>query len=143
MARIKYSRPNEDVFSKTFNEVVEEFFNPINNSYRKDHFMPSVDVAETGAQFEISVELPGVKKEDIKIDLEKGQLTISGERILNKEEEGKNYHRVEAKYGKFTRALYLPDGIDEESIVGKYENGVLNITINKNAEKAKKQIEIS
>ena len=143
MALIKYSRPNEDVFSRTFNEVLDELFNPTTNSYRKDHFMPSIDVAETDSQFEIAVELPGVKKEDIKVNLEKGQLTISGERILNKEEGGKNYHRVETNYGKFTRVLHLPDGIDEESIVGKYEDGVLNITINKNAEKAKKQIEIS
>jgi len=143
MALVKYSRPNTDVFSRTFNDIVDEFFNVQNNSYKTDRFMPNINIAETDTQFEISAELPGVKKEDIKVDLEKGRLTISGERFFNDKEEGKNYHRVEASYGTFTRALHLPEGIDEESIVAKYEDGVLEITINKSAEKARKQIDIS
>ena len=143
MALIKYSRPNTDVFSRTFNDIVDEFFNVQNNKYKTDRFMPSINIAETDTQFEISAELPGVKKENIKVDLEKGRLTISGERLMEEKEEGKNYHRIETNYGMFTRALHLPEGIDEESIIAKYEDGVLDITINKSPEKARKQIEIS
>ncbi|MFA5669687.1 MAG: Hsp20/alpha crystallin family protein [Balneolaceae bacterium] len=143
MALIKYSRPNTDVFSRTFNDIVDEFFNVQNNNYKTDRFMPSINIAETDTQFEISAELPGVKKENIKVDLEKGRLTISGERLMEEKEEGKNYHRIETNYGMFTRALHLPEGIDEESIIAKYEDGVLDITINKSPEKARKQIEIS
>lgn len=142
MALIKYNRPNTDIFSRNFNDIVDEFFNDTSSNYRKDSFIPSVDVSETDTQFEVSVELPGIKKEDIAVDLEKGRLTISGERKLKNEEEGKNFHRVETQYGKFSRSFYLPDTIDEESIVAKYEDGILNITINKSEEKAKKQIEI-
>ena len=143
MALIKYNRPNTDVFSRNFNDIVDEFFNNATSNYRKDNFMPSVDVSETDSQFEVSVELPGLKKEDINVDLEKGRLTISGERKFKNEEEGKNFHRVETQYGKFSRSFYLPDSIDENSIAAKYEDGILNITINKSEEKVKKQIEIA
>jgi len=143
MALIKYTRPNTDLFSRNFNDIVDEFFNNASTNYRKDSFMPSVDVSETDKQFEVSVELPGLKKEDINVDLEKGSLTISGERKFKNEEEGKNYHRVETQYGKFSRSFYLPDIIDEDSILAKYEDGILHISINKSDEKVKKQIEIA
>lgn len=143
MGRIKYNRPSTDVFSRNFNDIVDEFFNNASSSYRKDSFMPSVDISESDTQFEVSVVLPGLKKEDIKVDLDKGNLTISGERKFENGEEGKNFHRVETQYGKFNRSFYLPDTIDEESISAKYEDGILNITINKSEEKAKKQIEIA
>lgn len=142
MSLIKYSRPNADLFSRNFNDIVDEFFNNSSSNYRKDSFMPSVDVSETDSQFEVSVELPGLKKEDINVDLEKGRLTISGERKFKNEEEGKNFHRLETQYGKFSRSFYLPDTIDDESISAKYEDGILNITIKKSEEKVKKQIEI-
>ncbi|MEQ9264633.1 MAG: Hsp20/alpha crystallin family protein [Balneolaceae bacterium] len=141
MSLIKYRRANTDGFSKSFNDVVDEFFNYSNN-YRKDNFMPSVDISETDTQFEVAVQLPGLKKEDISVNLEKSQLTISGERKLKSEDEGKNFHRLETSFGKFSRTFYLPDTIDEESISAKYEDGILDITINKSEEKAKKQIEI-
>ena len=141
MALIKYTRPNTDLFSRSFNDVIDEFFSSAAN-YRKDNFLPSVDVSETDSRFEISVELPGMKKEDIMVDLEKGRLTISGERKFENKEEGKNYHRVESHYGEFSRSFYLPDSINEETINAKYENGILNITIDKSEDKVKRSIEI-
>ena len=142
MALIKYTRPNTDLFSRNFNDVMDEFFSTAAN-YRNDNFMPSVDVSESEKQFEVSVELPGMKKEDITVDLEKGRLTISGERKFENNEEGKNYHRVETKYGSFSRSFQLPDSINEESIVAKYDNGILNITIEKSEDKVKRSIEIA
>lgn len=142
MALIKYTRPNTDLFSRTFNDVMDEFFSTAAN-YRNDNFTPSVDVSETEKQFEISVELPGMKKEDITVDLEKGRLTISGERKFENKEDGKNYHRVESHYGSFSRSFYLPDTIDESTIAAKYENGILDITIDKSEDKVKRNIEIA
>ncbi|MCG8374458.1 MAG: Hsp20/alpha crystallin family protein [Balneolales bacterium] len=142
MALIKYRRPNSDVFSKSFNDIFDEFFSNT-PSYRTDSFVPSVDISETDTQFEISAELPGIKKENINVDLEKSRLTISGERKMKNEEKGKNFHRVETQYGSFTRSFYLPDTIDEDSVQAKYEDGILNITINKSNDKIKKQIEIA
>lgn len=142
MALIKYSRPTTDLFSRTFNDVIDEFFATAAN-YRQDSFMPNVDVSETDDRFEIAVELPGMKKEDITVDLEKGRLTISGERKFENEEKGKNYHRVESRYGSFSRSFYLPDSINEDTINAKYEDGILSITIEKSEDKVKRSIEIA
>lgn len=142
MSLIKYTRPNVDLHSKNFSDILDEFFNDSLN-YRRDSFMPSVDISETDNEFEVSVELPGMKKEDINVDLDNGRLSISGERKFEKEEEGKNYHRVESSFGSFNRSFQLPESINEESIEAKYDNGVLNITIAKREEKVKKQIKIN
>lgn len=142
MALIKYARPNADMHSTRFSDILDEFFNESVN-YKKDSFMPSVDVSETENTFEIEVALPGINKEDINVDLDKGRLTISGERKFEKEEDGKNYHRVESSFGAFTRSFQLPDSIDEDSISASYKNGMLNINIAKSEEKASKRIKIS
>lgn len=142
MGLIKYSRPDSDILSRSFDDLFNEFFSNT-PSYKRDGFMPSVDISETEKQFELSVELPGMKKEDISIDLENGRLTISGERKFENNENGKNYHRVESRFGSFTRTFHLPDSIDEDTISAKYADGILNITIDKSEDKVKKQIEIA
>lgn len=143
MSLIKYSRPSTDLFSRRFNDIVDEMFSTSNGmNYRQDSFMPNVDVAESETNFEISAQLPGLKKDAISINLENGRLTISGERKFENEEEGKNYHRVESSFGTFSRSFYLPDSIDEDSIKATYTDGILNITIDKREEKIKRQIEI-
>lgn len=142
MALMNYTRPNVDVQNKRFSDILDEFFNDTLQT-RTNSFNPSVDISETDKEFEVSVALPGMKKEDIQVDLDNGHLTISGERKFENEEEGKNYHRVESGFGTFRRSFYLPDTVDEESIKAKYQDGVLNITIAKNEEKVKKQIEIA
>ena len=88
MGLIKYSRPDSDILSRSFDDLFNEFFSNT-PSYKRDGFMPSVDISESEKQFELSVELPGMKKEDIKIDLENGRLTISGERKFKNEEKRK------------------------------------------------------
>ncbi|SMO42274.1 Hsp20/alpha crystallin family protein [Gracilimonas mengyeensis] len=142
MALINYTRPNLDVQNKRFSDILDEFFND-SLKYRNDSFTPSVDISETEENFEVSVALPGMNKDDIQVDLENGRLTISGERKFENEDKGKNYHRVESGFGTFSRSFHLPDTVDESSISAKYENGVLNITIAKNEEKVKRQIEVS
>ena len=142
MALVNYTRPSTDLHNKRFSDILDEFFND-SLKYRKDSFVPSVDISETEESFEISASLPGMTKEDINVDLDNGRLTISGERKFETEDTGKNYHRVESGFGKFSRSFQLPDTIDQESIEAKYENGVLNITVNKSEEKVKKQIKIA
>lgn len=141
MTLMRYSRPN-NVTSKRFSDIMDEFFNDAVNN-RRDTFVPSIDISETEDQFLITAELPGMKKEDININLENSQLSISGERSLESEETGKTFHRVETQYGSFNRSFQLPDNIDEESIAANYENGLLNISINKSEDKVKRQIEIN
>lgn len=142
MTLVRYNRPQKDVMSKRFSDIMDEFFNDA-VSARRDNFVPSIDVSETENQFMITAELPGMKKEDINISLENGRLSISGERSFENEEKGKTYHRVETQYGSFNRSFQLPDNVSEESITATYEDGLLNITIDKSEDKVKKQIEIS
>lgn len=142
MSLVKYNRPTNDLLSGSFNDFIDEFINNV-PTFRKDRFMPSVDIAEDEQQFEIAVALPGMKKEDIKVDLENSNLIISGERKLENKENGKNFYRMESSYGSFSRSFYLPDSVDENSIEAKYEDGMLYITIKKDETKARKQIEIA
>lgn len=142
MTLVRYNRPNRNLMSKNFSDIMDEFFNDVVNTNR-DSFVPGIDISETEKQFLITAELPGMKKEDIDISLDNGRLSISGERKFENEEEGKTFHRVETKYGSFNRSFQLPDNFDEESIKATYESGLLNISINKSEDKVKKQIKIS
>lgn len=142
MTLVRYNRPGNNLASKRFSDIMDEFFNDAVNT-RRDNFVPGIDISETDTQFQISVELPGMKKEDISVNLENRQLTISGERKFKDEEKGKTYHRVETNYGSFNRSFQLPDNVEEQTISASYEDGILNITIDKSEEQVKKQIEIS
>ncbi len=142
MTLTRYNRSNDDLVSKRFSDIMDEFFNEAVGA-RRNNFTPSIDISETDNQFLISAELPGMQKENININLENGRLTISGERSFKKEEEGKKFHRVETRYGSFNRSFQLPDNVDEESIEASYEDGLLNISVDKDEEKVKKQIEIN
>ena len=74
---------------------------------------PTVDISETEAEYLIKAELPEVKKEDVKITVEDGVLTIKGERRRDTEEKAKKFHRIERSYGRFVRSFTLPDSVDE------------------------------
>ncbi len=142
MKIINYTRPRNLMMNKRFSDIMDEFFNePIHTD--NGSFVPGIDISETDEQFLITAEIPGVKKKDIDINLEKGRLSISGKRSFKDEEEGKTFHRVETKYGSFNRSFHLPDNIDEDSIDASYEDGLLKISIDKTENEEKKQIEIS
>jgi HSP20 family protein len=141
MALVRYSKPGNDVFGQRFSDIMDEFFNDA-VANRQNSFAPKIDISETENQYVIDVTLPGMKKDDIQLDLEKGRLTINGERKFEKEKEGKTYHRVESHYGTFTRTFQLPDDVNDDSINASYNDGILNITIDKSEEKMKKQIKI-
>lgn len=123
-------------FSEVLDEIMEDAF-----SWSKGTFVPELNVYETDTEFEITVALPGMSKDDIDIGFENNILTISGERELE-EENGTKYHRIESRFGKFERSLPLPNVIDEENISATYENGVLTVTAPKLKEKAGKKIEV-
>ena len=93
---------------------------------------PSVDIGETDKEFLVKAELPEVKKEDIKVNVDDSTLTISGERKVEKEEKGTKYHRVERAYGRFERAFTLPEQTDAEHITSEYKDGILTVHLPKN-----------
>lgn len=129
-----------------FSNWIDEFFEEAlewsgNNG---STFFPEMNVYETEKEFELTVALPGMQKDDFEINYENGLLTISGERKLEQEENGRRYHRIESRFGRFSRSMPLPrDIINQDKITAKYENGVLYVTAPKIKEKAGKKIKIS
>lgn len=106
-------------------------------------WMPSVDISETDAAYLIKGEIPGVKKEDVKVTIQDGMLTIQGERKQEKEEKGKKFHRVECSYGSFVRSFRVPDDADENKIKADFKDGMLNVTLPKSAKAKSKAISVS
>ena len=104
---------------------------------------PSVDIIEDEKEWLVKAELPEVKKEDVKVTVEDGVLTITGERKLEKEEKDKKYHRIERSYGNFNRSFSIPATVDEEKIRADYKDGVLKIALPKKEQAKPKQIKIA
>ncbi|HET8938160.1 MAG TPA: Hsp20/alpha crystallin family protein [Polyangiales bacterium] len=103
---------------------------------------PTVDITENNEEFQIKAELPEVKKEDVKIHVEDGVLTLSGERKQEKEEQNKKWHRVERSYGSFMRSFTLPANIDDAKIRAEFKDGVLTMRLPKSATAKPKSIEV-
>jgi HSP20 family protein len=135
MSLIKFQTP-ASLFDRYFNDAFQ-------NISRELNFRPQVDVAETEKSFELSFSLPGLKKEEIKINLEGNVLTVSGERKLNKEQKNKNFHSVETQYGSFSRSFELPETVEINKIDASYKDGLLSIELPKTSKTiAKAEIEI-
>lgn len=104
---------------------------------------PETDVVETEREIRVTVEMPGLKRENIDIDVENNVLTIRGEKREERSEgeEGK-YHIAERRYGTFTRSFVLPRDVDAENIQARFEDGVLNVTIPKSERARRRRIEV-
>jgi HSP20 family protein len=103
---------------------------------------PRVDISETDKEVVIKAEIPDVKKKDVKVTVDNGVLTIQGEKKHEKEEKGKKFHRVECRYGSFTRSFSLPENIDETKIKASFKDGMLNLQIQKTKGAKPKAIEV-
>ncbi len=119
-------------------ELEKRLMNAVNVPAESDKevvnaFVPTVNTREDENAYIVEVDLPGVKKEDIKvnIDPEKRTLTISGERKFKQEVKKEDYYKIESSYGKFMRTFSLPENVDVEHIDAKTEEGVLEITLPK------------
>lgn len=112
------------------------------NAIVQAEWAPLVDIAEDEKSYFIKAELPEVKKEDVKVNLESGVLTISGERRFEKEEKGKRYHRVERAYGTFSRSFTLPENADASKVNAEYKDGVLQVHVAKTEKAQPKAIDI-
>jgi HSP20 family protein len=103
---------------------------------------PAVDLKEDTNNFIVSAELPGLKREDIQVEIENNTLMIKGERKFEKKEEKENYHFVERSYGSFYRSFTLPKNVDAEKISAEYKDGVLHVTLPKREEVKPKKVEV-
>jgi HSP20 family protein len=105
-------------------------------------YSPRVDVAENKENFVLRAELPGMKKEDVKLALENNVLTLSGEKRYEEKRDEENYHLRESRYGKFERSFRLTDNIDRSKIAAEYKDGILSITLPKTKEAQPQEIAI-
>jgi len=103
---------------------------------------PPVDVEETDKEYLIKAELPDIAKENVKVEMLDGVLTIEGERKLEKEEKGRKFHKVERSYGKFIRQFALPAEVDAPKIQAEFKDGMLNVHLPKTAIATPKAIEV-
>lgn len=143
MTLVRYN-PTRQLSQNTFSDFIDSFFDEALKTRRplEGSFLPGMDVRETETSFEIEASLPGMKKNDIKIDLEDRVLTISGERKSEVEDKGVKYHLVESQYGSFSRSLTLPANINRDSISAGYTDGILKITIEKHENAVTRNIQI-
>ena len=105
-------------------------------------WMPLVDIAEDEKEYLITAELPEVKKEDVKVTMESGVLTVTGERKFENEETNKKWHRVERSYGSFARSFALPDNGDAAKVNAEFKDGILKVHVAKSEAAKPKQIEV-
>ena len=105
-------------------------------------WLPSVDITEDEKEYLVKAELPGLKKEDIKVNVEDGVLTITGERKFEKEEKNKKYHRIERSYGNFTRTFTLPEAVKADKVAAEFKDGVLHVRLPKDETAKPKTIEV-
>lgn len=128
---------------KQLKEIEKNLYTQVGNNEGVTAFVSTVNTREGEFAYHVDVDLPGVKKEDIKVDLNKGVLTISGERKTKEEVKQEDYYKIETYFGKFSRSFTLPDNVDIENIEAKSDNGVLEIVIPKlKDDVSKKSIEI-
>jgi HSP20 family protein len=94
---------------------------------------PTVDIQETAQEYQIKAELPEMNREDVRVNVLDGVLTIEGERTQEKEEKGKKFHKMERSYGKFVRQFALPAEVDAGKVQAEYKDGVLSVHLPKTA----------
>ncbi|MCB0747698.1 MAG: Hsp20/alpha crystallin family protein [Ignavibacteriae bacterium] len=126
-----------DHLSNRFQRFFDEF--PGLQTLDKDTFSPRIDISEDEKSILIDAEIPGVKKENLKITMQDNILTIEGEKKKVSEEKEKNFYREERTYGKFKRSFTLPVEVDSEKVDAKFNDGMLEIKLNKMEPKVAKE----
>jgi HSP20 family protein len=109
----------------------------------KQAFRVAVDIREENDAFYVDAEVPGLSAEDVKVDVEKNVLTLSGERKVEKEEKEGTFRRVERHYGSFSRSFSLPETVDTDSISADLRDGVLELRLPKKEAPTPKQISVN
>lgn len=116
----------------TFRSLVEDFFGDSDFlNFRDKNLVPAVNIKETEGEFEIELAVPGMTREDIKVEVLDGVLTISAEKNDSKEEKTKKYTRREFSYNKFSRSFTLPENVNPDAVVANYAEGVLHLNVPK------------
>lgn len=129
---------------ESFDRVFNDFMSlKKTNGIQDFAFNPSCEIAEEENNYVLKFDLPGVSKDQVKVEADKGQLTVSAERKEEKRSETKKKHLSELRYGSYTRSFALPGTVDEKKVEARFENGVLTVTVPKSETPKAKQIQIN
>jgi HSP20 family protein len=127
-------------FSAEFNRLFDTLFQPVNTNSQR--WAPAMDLVEADDHFVLKADLPGLAEDDVTIEVQDGSLTISGERKSEDQKREKGWYRLERSFGRFSRSLTLPEGVDAERIEASFDKGVLEIRIPKPEERKPRRIAI-
>jgi HSP20 family protein len=127
-------------FTREIDRVFDAFFGQTDQGRR---WVPPMDLVEAEDHFVLKADLPGLGEGDVKIEVQDGTLSISGERKAEHEQREKGWYRIERSFGSFSRSLTLPDGVDADRIEASFANGVLDVRIPKPEERKPRRISIS
>ncbi len=126
---------------ESITDQIQKYFDdlPLMFSGRHDGFSPRIDISEDEKHIYVEAEIPGVKKDDLKLTLEDNILTIEGEKKVEEEKKDKNFFRNERVFGSFKRAFTLPVEVNPDKIDAKFDNGLLHVTFDKLTEEHKNE----
>jgi HSP20 family protein len=132
------------VLQNRLNSIFNDFALPEGEqeSLAMGNFIPPVDVYEDANQLVMKLEVPGIKQEDLDVRVENQTLTVKGERKFEKNEKEENFHRIERRYGSFTRSFTLPQTVDTGAVKANYEHGLLTISLAKKEAAKPKQVKV-
>jgi len=143
MALVRWDPTRQlDTFQSDIDRVFDAFFGGRTANGTTRRWVPAMDLVETDDHLVLRADLPGLDKEDVEIEVKDGVLTISGERRAEHEDSADGYHRVERAYGRFSRSLSLPQGIDADQVQASFDKGVLEVRIPKPAERKPHRVQI-
>ncbi|MGD8816167.1 MAG: Hsp20/alpha crystallin family protein [Acidobacteriota bacterium] len=135
-------RTVHDRIDRLFNDAVARRSGEGEEEPLRASWLPAVDVHENEQQITLRAELPGMTEDDIQLTIDKGRLTVQGEKRLEKEDTDGDYRRIESSYGSFYRSFPLPDTVDQDNINANFKNGVLYVTLPKTEAAKPKRIEL-
>ena len=145
MALIRWT-PGRDLMGiqGEMNRLFDDFFGMSRKADEQErlHWTPRVNIEEAKDRFEITAELPGLKKDDVKIEIKDRVLTMTGEKRVENGNKDRNVYLFERSYGRFCRTFTLPDNVDAEEIGAEFKDGILKIAVPKTEEAKPKAIEV-
>jgi HSP20 family protein len=144
MTQLTRRTPNHTLrdLQREVDSIFDQFFGRGDDEETSAVWAPRTDLSETDEAFRIRLDVPGMTKEDITVNLQNNALTVSGERTSERKEDDEEYVRVERAFGSFHRTFTLPDAVDAENVTAAYTDGVLTIDVPKTEESTRRQIEI-
>ena len=129
-------------FENEMEDLMERFLGNGAEEWGLTRFTPSLNVTETDGGNEVTAELPGMKPDEVNVELREGNLWISGKKEEEKEKKGKAFHRIERRHGEFRRMIQLPSRVEDEKVEAKFANGVLTVNVPKSEKVKPKRIPV-